>query len=539
MTIEELINKNPKIKKAYDFAKKAHSGQKRKSGEPYFNHPLAAAQFTLNWQLDEDTIAAALLHDVVEDTGTSIEKIEKEFGEEIAFLVEGVSKLGKIKYKGSQNRAENLRKMILSLSEDLRVIFVKLADRLHNMKTLSYLPPQKQKRIALETTEIYAPIAYRLGMQSLAGELEDLAFPYLYPKEYQWLKNNIKEEYESRENYLKKIKPLVEKILNDNGIKPLLIDFRAKRYSSLYKKLLRYDMDIEKIYDLIAVRIIVESISDCYSTLGAIHQAWPPLPTRIKDYIAMPKPNGYRSLHTTVIGPEEKKIEFQIRTKEMHEENENGIAAHWLYEQQKQSKNYLERKSVRAKTEEIVWISQLRAWQEKFTNLEKNPEEYLESIKIDFFKDRIFVISPKGDVFDLPKGSTPIDFAYQVHSEIGNSCVGAKVNGKIVPLNHELISGDVIEILTQKNKMPSESWLEFVKTNLAKEHIKAALKAKKKSSFEKTPKIELKITSEDRIGLLKDITSIISRNHINIISANASPAGKFIISKIICNTDEN
>jgi len=538
MTIEELINKNPKIKKAYDFAKKAHSGQKRKSGEPYFNHPLAAAQFTLNWQLDEDTIAAALLHDVVEDTGTSIEKIEKEFGEEIAFLVEGVSKLGKIKYKGSQNRAENLRKMILSLSEDLRVIFVKLADRLHNMKTLSYLPPQKQKRIALETTEIYAPIAYRLGMQSLAGELEDLAFPYLYPKEYQWLKNNIKEEYESRENYLKKIKPLVEKILNDNGIKPLLIDFRAKRYSSLYKKLLRYDMDIEKIYDLIAVRIIVESISDCYSTLGAIHQAWPPLPTRIKDYIAMPKPNGYRSLHTTVIGPEEKKIEFQIRTKEMHEENENGIAAHWLYEQQKQSKNYLERKSVRAKTEEIVWISQLRAWQEKFTNLEKNPEEYLESIKIDFFKDRIFVISPKGDVFDLPKGSTPIDFAYQVHSEIGNSCVGAKVNGKIVPLNHELISGDVIEILTQKNKMPSESWLEFVKTNLAKEHIKAALKAKKKSGFEKPPKIELKITSEDRIGLLKDITSIISRNHINIISANASPAGKFIISKIICNTDD-
>ncbi|MCL4437464.1 HD domain-containing protein, partial [Patescibacteria group bacterium] len=391
MTVKELIQKSLIIRKAYEFSEKAHAGQKRKSGEPYFVHPLAAAQSVLDWKLDETTIAAALLHDVIEDTNTTKEKVLAEFGPEITFLIEGVTKLGNIKYRGVEAKAENLRKMILALSEDLRVVFIKLADRLHNMKTLSALPPQKQKRIALETAEIYAPLAYRLGMQNLSGELEDLAFPYLHPKEYEWLKENIKEEFNKRENYLLKIKPLIEKSLAEKGIIAIAIDFRAKRYSSLYKKLMRYDMDIEKIYDLIAFRIIVSTVEDCYAALGIIHQLWPPLPGRIKDYISMPKPNGYRSLHTTIIGPEEKKIEFQIRTKQMHEENENGIAAHWLYEQNKGFENYTEKKSIKAKTEDVLWVRQLRSWQGKYQDLSDNPEEFLQSMKIDFFADRIFI----------------------------------------------------------------------------------------------------------------------------------------------------
>jgi GTP pyrophosphokinase len=542
MTIEELAQKSQLIKKAYEFSAKAHSGQKRRSGEPYFFHPLATAQSVLNWKLDEATIAAALLHDVLEDTPTTKELMLSEFGPEITFLVEGVTKLGKIKYRGLEAKAENLRKMILSLSEDLRVIFIKLADRLHNMKTLSALPPQKQKRIALETYEIYSPLAYRLGMQNLSGELEDLAFPYLYPKEYDWLKEHVKEEFSKRESYLSKIKPLIEKSLAEKDITPIMIDFRAKRYASLYKKLLRYDMDLERIYDLIAFRIIVSTIEECYASLGIIHQFWPPLPGRIKDYIAMPKPNGYRSLHTPIIGPEEKKIEFQIRTKQMHEEDENGIAAHWLYEQNKSSGAYSERKSAKAKTEDVLWVKQLRSWQEKYQDLSENPEEFLQSMKIDFFKDRIFVISPKGDVFDLPAGATPIDFAYQVHSEIGNSCVGAKVNHQIVPLNFELRSGDVVEILTQKNKKPSEDWLKFIKTSVARDRIKSALKEHSKKSDLKTSsfKTEIKVVVKDRIGIFKEIASAINRQHINIIGINTvnQPTGQFIINKITCDSTD-
>ncbi len=544
MTVKELAEKSPLIKKAYEFSEKAHLGQKRKSGEPYFLHPLAAAQSVLNWKLDESTIAAALLHDVLEDTPTTKEEMLARFGPEITFLVEGVTKLGKIKYRGLEAKAENLRKMILSLSEDLRVIFIKLADRLHNMKTLSALPPQKQKRIALETYEIYSPLAYRLGMQNLSGELEDLAFPYLYPKEYGWLKENIKEEFGKREAYLSKIKPLIEKSLAEKGIAPLAIDFRAKRYSSLYKKLRRYDMDIERIYDLVAFRIIVSTIEDCYAALGIVHQLWPPLPGRIKDYIAMPKPNGYRSLHTTVIGPEGKEVEFQIRTKQMHEENENGIAAHWIYEQSKESDSYLEKKSVKAKTEDVLWVKQLRSWQEKYQSLSENSEDFLQSMKVDFFKDRIFVISPKGDVYDLPLGATPIDFAYQIHSEIGNSCVGAKVNNQIIPLNFELRSGDVVEILTQKNKRPSEDWLKFIKTSVARDHIKSAMKEHFKKSDLKTSsfKTEIKVVVKDRIGIFKEIASVINRQRINIVGINTvnQPTGQFIINKFILDaTDKN
>jgi GTP pyrophosphokinase len=549
MNVKEFAEKNPTslIGRAYNLSKHAHANQKRKSGEPYFIHPLSAAQYVADWKLDEQSIAAALLHDVVEDTSYPLSKIREEFGEEVAFLVDGVTKLGRIKYRGIETQVENLRKMILALSEDIRVIIIKLADRLHNMRTLSALPHEKQKRIALETMDIYAPLAYRLGMQHLSGELEDLAFPYIYPQEYKWIIKNVKDRYEERERYLERVKPIVIEELKKNGIVPLMVDSRAKRYSSLYKKLLRYDMDIEKIYDLVALRIIVSSVEECYAVLGIIHKLWPPLPGRIKDYIALPKPNGYRSLHTTVFCLDQKITEIQIRTKEMHEEAENGIAAHWAYEQAKGSKTYLRREAITAEKKELAWVEQLRSWQKEFTN----PQEFLNSLKIDFFKDRIFAITPKGDVIDLPAGSTPVDFAYQIHSEIGDACAGAKVNGKIVPLNYELKSGDLVEIMTQKGKLPSESWLEFVKTSSARNHIKARLRSAgrhlEKGSLARIShvptKVEFKITVEDRIGLLKDISSVISRAHLNISSLNTQNPkvrGKFPLLRVVCDTaDKN
>ncbi|OGY63939.1 MAG: hypothetical protein A3I89_00575 [Candidatus Harrisonbacteria bacterium RIFCSPLOWO2_02_FULL_41_11] len=531
--IESLIKENALIKKAYDISKQAHEGQKRRTGEPYFNHVMATAEFIAGWGLDQDSIIAGLLHDIVEDTGYPLEKIKEEFGEEVVFLVDGVTKLGKVKYRGVERQVENLRKMILALSKDIRVIIIKLADRLHNMKTLSALPPQKQKRIALETMEIYSPLAYRLGMQNVSGELEDLAFPYIYPREYKWLINNVKEKYRERERYAEKVKPVVLEALQKAGIETIKIGSRAKRYASLYKKLLRYDMDTDKIYDLVALRIIVKTVADCYAALGVIHQLWPPLPNRIKDYIALPKPNGYRSIHTTVFCVDNKIIEIQIRTQEMNEEGETGIAAHWAYEQSKDSKAYQDKRSVTADKKELQWVNQLRNWQKEFSN----SEEFLESLKIDFFKDRIFVITPKGEVIDLPVDATPVDFAYQIHTEVGNSCTGARVNGKIVPLEHRLKSGNLVEILTQKNKKPSESWLEFVKTSSARNHIRAALKTKETRLAKKEPKeTELKIIVEDKMGLLKDITAVISRSHVNIAGINTAPSAKFLTLKIRCDT---
>lgn len=529
--IEELIKTNDFIRRAYDLSKKQHEGQKRNTGEPYFNHVLVTAEFIAQWGLDQTTVAAALLHDVVEDTNYPLEKIKEEFNEDVAFIVDGVTKLGKIKYRGVERQVENLRKMILALSQDIRVVIVKLADRLHNMRTLNAVPPQKQKRIALETMEIYAPLAYRLGMQKISGELEDLAFPYIYPKEYRWLIENTKEKYEEREKYIERVKPLVMETLQKSGIGVISVDSRAKRYSSLYKKLLRYDMDIDKIYDLIAIRIVVKTLADCYAALGAIHNLWPPLPNRIKDYIALPKPNGYRSIHTTVFCVDNKITEIQIRTQEMHDEAEIGIAAHWLYEQTKGTKGYNKKKSALADKKELGWVEQLRNWQKEFSH----PKEFLESLKIDFFKDRIFAITPKGEVIDLPAGATPIDFAYQIHTEIGNTCTGARINGKIRSLDHPLRSGDIIEIITQKNKKPSESWLEFIKTSHARNHIRAAIKGKNIQLVKREPKeTELKIIVEDQVGLLKDITAIIARSHVNMTAVNTITNAKFPILKIRC-----
>ncbi len=515
------------IRKSFEFSENAHRGQKRKSGEPYFNHVYETAMKLVSWRLDAQTVSAGLLHDIREDTKYSAEDVKKNFGEEISFLVDGVTKISRIKYReGAQ--AENLRKMILALSEDLRVVLIKLADRLHNMKTLSAIPPQKQKRIAMETSEIYAPLAYRLGMANLAGELEDLTFPYTHPQEYKWLVENIKEKYEERQKYLEKVRSAIENKLKESGILPLKIDARAKRWSSLYKKLFRCDMNLDQIYDLVALRIIVKTIEECYATMGIIHQFWPPLPGKIKDYIALPKPNGYRSLHTTVLCMDNKPTEFQIRTEEMHEEAENGIAAHWAYAESKTGKHYQRGDAVFAGKKETAWIKQLKEWQKEIPD----SEEFIHSFKIDFLKDRIFAITPKGEVIDLPAGSTPIDFAYAIHSQIGDQTIGAKINGKIASLEHQLQSGDLVEIMIQKSKKPSESWLKFIKTASARRKIKSAIH--KRSSLGKIAETEFKIIANDRIGLLKDLSSVISRSHINILKADVPKTDRLPVLKIRC-----
>ncbi len=485
MTINVLLKKiksyNPKadfelIKKAYYFAEKAHHGQKRKSGEDYIIHPLYVAYYLAEMKLGSITIAAGLLHDVVDDTEVTNEEIQKEFGKEIAFLVEGVSKLGKIKYRGIQRYVENLRKIFLAMAEDIRVILIKFCDRLHNLKTLSYLPPEKQKRIALETLEIYAPLCHRLGIGDLKGRLEDIAFSYAYPKEYKKLINQVKERYEQREKYLKKVRRVIEKELKKAGVDIIEIHSRSKRYYSLYQKLLRYDNNLDKIYDLVALRIIVKNVKDCYRALGIIHKLWKPLPGRIKDYIAVPKPNNYRSLHTTVFCLDGKITEFQIRTPQMHKEAEFGIAAHWYYTEQKGLVSQIKRFVTKPPEKKLKWVRQLQEWQRETKEL--SPDEYLKSLKIDFFKDRIFVFTPKGDVIDLPEGATPVDFAYAVHTEIGNKCAGAKVNEKMVALSYSLKNGDLVEIITDKKREPSQDWLKFVKTNMARSRIKSWFRKK-------------------------------------------------------------
>lgn len=532
------------LQRAFLTAQKAHATQKRNSGEPYFIHVFQTALTLAEWELDTTTIAAGLLHDTVEDTSYKLETLQKDFGEEVAFLVNGVTKLGHLKYRTSvktehermEHLAENLRKMILAISEDLRVVFIKLADRLHNMKTLNSVPPQKQKRIALETLEIYAPLAYRLGMQNLSGELEDLTFLYLHPEEHQWMMKNVKEQYDERVHYLERVEPLLRATLKRANIEPVNIDYRAKRLSSLYKKLLRSNMNLEQIYDFVALRVIVNTVEECYTALGMVHQLWPPLPGRIKDYIALPKPNGYKSLHTTVFCEDKKITEIQIRTLQMHEEAENGIAAHWAYSQAKTSKEFIEGdKGFSVKQADLNWVNQLKNWQKDFTD----SEEFLQSLKIDFFKHRVFAITPQGEVVDLPAGSTPIDFAYQIHSEIGDHCVGAKVNDKMVPLDYQIQSGDLVDILVQKNKKPSESWLKIAKTSSAKQHIRSVLR-KETSILRKAPQLELRITASDRVGLIKDLSSVISRARVNILNlTNIHPPQKtaFPIIKILCDID--
>ncbi|MFA5742908.1 MAG: RelA/SpoT family protein [Candidatus Paceibacterota bacterium] len=483
MDIESLLNKirayNSEanlevVRRAYHYALKAHQGQKRASGEDYIIHPFLVANLLAELKLSSTTIAAGLLHDVADDTECKLPAIKKEFGPEIAFLVDGVSKLGKIKYRGAERQVENLRKLFLAMAKDIRVALIKFCDRIHNLETLGYLPLEKRHRIALESADIYAPLANRLGVGVIKTKLEDLAFPYIFPNEYKEMMAKVKDEYGERIKYLERIKPIVERELKKESIDPIKINCRAKGYLSLYKKLKKYDNDLEKVYDLVALRIIVNNIEDCYKVLGAIHKLWHPIPDKIKDYIALPKPNGYRSLHTTVICLDGKITEFQIRTAQMHSEAEFGIAAHWYYSEQKGLKAYIKRKISPPPEKEIRWIKQLKDWLEKSKGLA--PEQYLESLKIDFLSNRIFVFTPRGDVIDLPEKATPIDFAYAIHGEVGNRCIGAKVNGKMSALSSPLENGDVVEITTDKNKKPSEDWLRIVKTNFAKTQIRKFLK---------------------------------------------------------------
>lgn len=461
------------IERAYEFAKNIHAGQKRVSGQDYIFHCLDAAEIVAELKVDSKTIAATLLHDVIDDgpgDKEDLEKqLEKEFGKEITRLVSGITKLGKIKYRGAQRQIENLRKMFLAMAEDIRVMVIKLADRLQNMRTLSFLSLDKQQRIADETMNIYAPLADRLGIGHIKGELEDLSFKHLMPGEYQWLLNQVREQIDQREKYLAKITPDLKKEILKEDIQLVEIHRRAKHYWSLYKKLQRYEMNLSQIYDLVALRIIVNDIDDCYTTLGLIHKLWRPLPGRIKDYIALPKPNGYQSIHTTVFCWEGKITEIQIRTLKMHEEAERGIAAHWYYAEQKGLKSYLKKIFTPAPEKELRWVKQLQDWQKE---TKATPEEFFQSLKIDFFKDRIFVFTPRGDVIDLPENATPLDFAYQIHSDIGHHCQGAKVDGKMVALNSPLRNGQVVEIATQKNARPSQDWLKIAKTNQALNKIR-------------------------------------------------------------------
>jgi len=470
---KEALDDLEMLRLAYDYAFEAHHHQTRASGEPYIIHPLATAQKLAETKLDITTIIAGLLHDVPEDTDRTLEDIEKNFDPEVAKLVGGITKLGRLKYRGMERYAENLRKMFVAMSEDIRVIFIKFADRLHNLKTLDALLPEKRLRIAKETLEIYAPIADRLSMGSIKGELEDLAFKYVYPEDYKWINKILPKEYRIKEKYLKKIKEEVIKKLSQSEIKPkeLSLQGRTKHLYSLYKKLLRPEInrDLSKVYDLIALRLIVPTISDCYGVLGILHSMYRPMPGRIKDYIANPKPNGYQSLHTTVFTDDGEIVEFQIRTQEMHEAAEYGIAAHWNYKETGGQLN----------SQNLKWINELLEWQKQI----KDNNQFLQTIKFDIFQNRIFVFTPKGDVIDLPEGATPIDFAYHVHSNLGDKCTGAKVNNQLVNLSYQLKSGDIVEIIIDKNrKAPNPDWLEIAKTSVAKSKIRAALNRYKNNS---------------------------------------------------------
>jgi GTP pyrophosphokinase len=452
------------IEKAYACAARYHSGQLRASGEPYLMHPLAVAKILADMRMDVVSIVTGLLHDIVEDTTVSTADVQKEFGEEVARCVDGVTKLSKIDFFSSEDRqAESYRKMLLAMVNDIRVIIVKLADRLHNMRTLGALSLERRERISRETLEIYAPIAHRLGMGKVRGELEDLAFQHLDPEAYAEISSTIESQRAANEEFLERMRRTVEAELRREGI-PARVDGRVKRAFSVYQKIKRQKISLDQVYDLFALRIITDSVKNCYGALGVIHNEWRPVPGRIKDFIAIPRPNLYQSLHTSVVGPEGKHCEIQIRTEEMHRIAEEGIAAHWKYKEGKRGAQDDQR---------IAWLRQLVEWQQEI----RDPADFNSTLKLDLYPEEVYCFTPKGRVVVLPSGSSPIDFAYAVHSEVGNTCVGAKINGRIVPLRYVLRNGDIVDILTQSGHLPSKDWLSIVKTSRARNKIKHIINA--------------------------------------------------------------
>ncbi|HEY6937927.1 MAG TPA: bifunctional (p)ppGpp synthetase/guanosine-3',5'-bis(diphosphate) 3'-pyrophosphohydrolase, partial [Terriglobales bacterium] len=447
------------IRRAYNYSLLHHTGQQRASGEPYLVHPLEVACVLAEMKLDPIAIAAGLLHDSVEDTSVTIIDIRKEFGEQVAHIVEGVTKISKIDFASSEERqAENVRKMVLAMVDDIRVVLIKLADRLHNMRTLEHLPPERQQRIAKETLEIYAPIAHRLGMGKIRGELEDLGFRYMDPIGHQQVHEAVESRRKAGEQFLAKIEEILREKFKEAEIEAE-VQSRIKRLYSIHQKILRQRISVDQMYDLFAVRVITKSVQDCYGVLGIIHNLWRPVPSRIKDFIAMPRPNFYQSLHTSVIAEDGHPFEVQIRTEEMHKMAEEGIAAHWKYKDG----------PVSAKDEQrLAWLRQVVEWQRDVSD----PSEFLSTLKIDLYPEEVYTFTPKGKVVILPRDATPLDFAYTIHTDVGHTCVGAKVNGRMVPLRYHLHSGDIVEILTQPGHHPSRDWLGIVKSSRARNKIK-------------------------------------------------------------------
>lgn len=456
------------IKKAFEFAYKAHGDQKRHSGEPYIVHPLAVAEILADFSCDTDTIISALLHDTLEDTSITEEDIRGDFGDTVLFLVKAVTKIKDIENRDTKDTSyRTLMRMFFAMADDIRVILIKLADRLHNLKTLEFMPETRRQEIALKSIQMYGSVAERLNMGEMKGQIEDLAFPFAYPDKHAELVSLVQPYFEERKHYLSQITPIISKILQES-VASYRIDCRVKHQYSLYQKLKRKNNNINQIHDLVAFRIIVDSIEDCYRALGVLHQRYKPLPRLIKDYIAVPKPNGYRSLHTTVFCEDGQLVEFQIRTHDMHLHAENGIAAHWAYSEQGKSKN------ARADFADLAIVNKLREWRSYI----QNPSEFYNALKLDLFKQRIFVFTPKGDVKDLPEGATPIDFAYAIHSDIGDHCSGATVNGVMVPFKYKLQNGDVCDIITSKKQKPTHDWLKIAQTTEARRRIRSLLKEK-------------------------------------------------------------
>ena len=532
---ENCVNINmDMVDKAYNLAFEAHKEQKRDSGEPYIIHPIEVATILAELGMDTSTIVAGLLHDVIEDTEYTYDDIKNLFGEEVANLVSGVTKITKMEYKSKEEQqADNFRKMLLAMADDIRVIIIKLADRLHNMRTLKYRKKEKQKKTAMETLDIYAPLAHRLGISKIKWELEDLSFRYIHEEEYYDLVKQVAEKRAEREIYIKNIIEEMYNKLEEAGIDSD-IDGRPKHFFSIYKKMVNKNKSIEQIFDLTAIRVLVNTVKDCYEVLGIVHTIYKPIPGRFKDYIAMPKPNMYQSLHTTVIGPQGKTFEIQIRTFEMHRTAEYGIAAHWKY---KEGDNNSETKEKNFESK-LVWLRDMLEFQKETADA----EEFIEGFKIDLFTDEIFLFTPKGVVIDLPNGATPIDFAYRIHTDIGNKCVGAKVNGKIVPLDYKLKTGEIVEVLTSNNaKGPNIDWLNIAKSNQAKSKIRSWFKkSKKEENISKGKEVfekELKKQGVHFVDIAKGETyeKFVKRNNINcmddlyaLIGLGAISASSFI-----------